>query len=282
MKQKVLILGAAGMAGHIITAYLKNTSSYDVITIARENQLFIPDFQLDVANFDELSKVIQQTQPDFIINCIGILNRDAEDNIDKAILINAYLPHYLETITKHTSTQLIHISTDCVFSGTGGNYKESDVKDGKGYYAQSKALGEVINDKDLTIRTSIIGPELKNNGIGLLGWFLKQSGEVRGYTQAIWSGVTTLELAKYIYSYLQGSRLSGILHLTNNRPISKFDLLVIIKKVYQLNAISVVPYADYQSNKSFINTRVDVNYTVPDYQVMIEELKNWERQFSKQ
>ena len=177
---------------------------------------------------------------------------------------------------------MIHISTDCVFSGTGGNYKESDVKDGKGYYAQSKALGEVINDKDLTIRTSIIGPELKNNGIGLLGWFLKQSGEVRGYTQAIWSGVTTLELAKYIYSYLQGSRLSGILHLTNNRPISKFDLLEIIKKVYQLNAISVVPYADYQSNKSFINTRVDVNYTVPDYQVMIEELKNWERQFSKQ
>ncbi len=282
MKQKVLILGAAGMAGHIITAYLKNTSAYDVITIARENQLFIPDFQLDVTNFDELSKVIQQTQPDFIINCIGILNRDAEDNIDKAILINAYLPHYLETITKHTSTQLIHISTDCVFSGTGGNYKESDVKDGKGYYAQSKALGEVINDKDLTIRTSIIGPELKNNGIGLLGWILKQSGEVRGYTQAIWSGVTTLELAKYIYSYLQGSRLSGILHLTNNRPISKFDLLEIIKKVYQLNAISVVPYADYQSNKSFINTRVDVNYTVPDYQVMIEELKNWERKFSKQ
>ena len=282
MKQKVLILGAAGMAGHIITAYLKNTSSYDVITVARENQLFIPDFQLDVTNFDELSKVIKQTHPAFIINCIGILNRDAEDNIDKAILINAYLPHYLETITKHTSTQLIHISTDCVFSGTGGNYKESDVKDGKGYYAQSKALGEVINDKDLTIRTSIIGPELKNNGIGLLGWFLKQSGEVRGYTQAIWSGVTTLELAKYIYSYLQGSRLSGILHLTNNRPISKFDLLEIIKKVYQLNAISVVPYADYQSNKSFINTRVDVNYTVPDYQVMIEELKNWERQFSKQ
>ena len=281
MKQKVLILGAAGMAGHIITAYLKNTSSYDVITIARENQLFIPDFQLDVTNFDELSKVIKQTHPAFIINCIGILNRDAEDNIDKAILINAYLPHYLETITKHTSTQLIHISTDCVFSGTGGNYKESDVKDGKGYYAQSKALGEVINDKDLTIRTSIIGPELKNNGIGLLGWFLKQSGEVRGYTQAIWSGVTTLELAKYIYSYLQGSRLSGILHLTNNRPISKFDLLEIIKKVYQLNAISVVPYADYQSNKSFINTRVDVNYTVPDYQVMIEELKNWEAQFSK-
>lgn len=282
MKQKVLILGAAGMAGHIITAYLKNTSSYDVITIARENQLFIPDFQLDVTNFDELSKVIQQTQPDFIINCIGILNRDAEENIDKAILINAYLPHYLETITKHTATQLIHISTDCVFSGTGGNYKESDVKDGKGYYAQSKALGEVINDKDLTIRTSIIGPELKNNGIGLLGWFLKQSGEVRGYTQAIWSGVTTLEPTKYIYSYLQGRRLSGILHLTNNRPISKFDLLEIIKKVYQLNAISVVPYADYQSNKSFINTRVDVNYTVPDYQVMIEELKNWERQFSKQ
>jgi len=276
MKKKILILGAAGMAGHMIAAYLKKQGSYDVITIARESEVFTPDIQLDVTHFSELDIVIHQTQPDCIINCIGILNRDAEENIEKAILINSYLPHYLASIIKQCNTQLIHISTDCVFSGEVGNYRETDLKDGKGYYAQSKALGEVVNDKDLTIRTSIIGPELKNNGIGLLGWFLKQSGEVRGYTNAIWSGITTLELSKFIHNYLQGSRLTGILHLTNNQPISKYELLQLIREVYQLKSVTVIPYADYLSNKSFINTRSDVTYLVPDYQVMLAELKNWE------
>jgi dTDP-4-dehydrorhamnose reductase len=234
-----------------------------------------PDIQMDISDFLGLRNIIDLNQPDYIINCIGVLNQDAESNIDKAILLNSYLPHYLETITSQLSTRLIHISTDCVFSGKAGNYREEDAKDGQGYYAQTKSLGEVNNGKDITIRTSIIGPELKNNGIGLFDWIMKQSGEISGYTQAIWSGVTTLELAKFIHYFIQNATVSGIIHLTNNQPISKYQLLQHIKEVYQLDHISIEPSDNYHSNKSFINTRKLVDYTVPDYKTMIEELKNW-------
>jgi dTDP-4-dehydrorhamnose reductase len=274
--KKVFILGAAGMAGHMIHAYLRQHKAiYDLITIARNDQLMQPDIQMDISDFSGLRNIIDSHQPDYIINCIGVLNQDAERNIDRAILLNSYLPHYLETITSQLSTRLIHISTDCVFSGKAGNYREEDVKDGQGYYAQSKSLGEVNNDKDITIRTSIIGPELKNDGIGLFDWIMKQSGEISGYTQAIWSGVTTLELAKFIHYFMQNATASGIIHLTNNQPISKYHLLQLIKEVYQLDHISIEPSDNYHSNKSFINTRKLVDYTVPDYKTMIEELKNW-------
>jgi dTDP-4-dehydrorhamnose reductase len=274
--KKVIILGAAGMAGHMIHAYLRQHKAiYDLITIARNDQLMQPDIQMDISDFSGLRNIIDSHQPDYIINCIGVLNQDAERNIDRAILLNSYLPHYLETITSQLSTRLIHISTDCVFSGKAGNYREEDVKDGQGYYAQSKSLGEVNNDKDITIRTSIIGPELKNDGIGLFDWIMKQSGEISGYTQAIWSGVTTLELAKFIHYFMQNATASGIIHLTNNQPISKYHLLQLIKEVYQLDHISIEPSDNYHSNKSFINTRKLVDYTVPDYKTMIEELKNW-------
>jgi dTDP-4-dehydrorhamnose reductase len=274
--KKVIILGAAGMAGHMIHAYLRQHKAiYDLITIARNDQLMQPDIQMDISDFSGLRNIIDSHQPDYIINCIGVLNQDAERNIDRAILLNSYLPHYLETITSQLSTRLIHISTDCVFSGKAGNYREEDVKDGQGYYAQSKSLGEVNNDKDITIRTSIIGPELKNDGIGLFDWIMKQSGEISGYTQAIWSGVTTLELAKFIHYFIQNATASGIIHLTNNQPISKYQLLQLIKEIYQLDHISIEPSDNYHSNKSFINTRKVVDYTVPDYKTMIKELKNW-------
>jgi dTDP-4-dehydrorhamnose reductase len=280
MKKRVLILGAAGMAGHMILSYLKTKhATYDLFTIARNNNEITPDVQLDVTDFRKLENEISQFQPDFIINCIGILNHDAEQNIDKAILLNAYLPHFLERYSYNTHTKLIHISTDCVFSGKKGGYRENDFTDGKGFYAQSKALGEVNNHKDITIRTSIIGPELKQNGIGLLDWFMKQSGEVKGYTHAIWSGVTTLELAKFIDSYLQEPVFSGIIHLTNNQPISKYDLLHEIKKVYELHQISIIPFADYTSDKSFLNTRTDFQYRVPDYEVMLTALQAWQTNF---
>lgn len=277
MKKRVLILGAAGMAGHMIVSYLKTKqAAYNLFAVARNNKEITPDAQLDVTDFSKLENVICQFQPDFIINCIGILNHDAEENMDKAILLNAYLPHFLERQTRNTHTKLIHISTDCVFSGKKGGYHEDDFTDGKGFYAQSKALGEVKNNKDITIRTSIIGPELKQNGIGLFDWFLKQSGEVKGYIHAMWSGVTTLELAKFIDSYLQEPVLTGVIHLTNNQPISKYDLLLQIKKVYGLDQISIIPYAEYTTNKSFLNTRIDFHYRVPDYPLMLAQLLSWQ------
>jgi dTDP-4-dehydrorhamnose reductase len=205
--------------------------------------------------------------------------QDAIENHFNEYSVGNYLPHFIERNTSNTHTKLIHISTDCVFSGKKGGYRENDFTDGKGFYAQSKSLGEVKNYKDITIRTSIIGPELKQNGIGLLDWFMKQSGEVKGYTHALWSGVTTLELAKFIDSYLQEPVLSGIIHLTNNQPISKYDLLHEIKKVYELDQISIIPFADYTSDKSFLNTRTDFQYRVPDYEVMLTALQAWQIDF---
>ena len=160
--KKIIVLGSNGMAGHIVTLGLRTEiQKYDVIAVARTNSPAKPNILLDMTDFDALANLIKTSKADIIINCIGLLNKNAEDKIDQAILLNSYFPHFLETITKNTTTKVIHISTDCVFSGNKGGYRENDIKNGIGFYAQSKALGEIVNQKDLTIRTSIIGPGLK-------------------------------------------------------------------------------------------------------------------------
>ena len=277
MRKKILILGANGMAGHVITLGLsKNLDLYDVISVARNDSLIKPTYLLDVSNFLELESLINKVTPDIIINCIGILNKTAEENPDKAILINSYLPHFLESTTKLIKTKVIHISTDCVFSGKEGNYNEKSFKNGVGFYAQSKALGEIINDKDLTIRTSIIGPDLNVNGIGLFNWLLNQSGVINGYTRVFWSGVTTIQLAKVILEIINRESMpSGLIHLTNNKKISKFHLLSIIKNVFELKNLDIVEYKNYDVDKSFVNTRDDLNLMVPTYLEMIIEMKEW-------
>ena len=167
------------------------------------------------------------------------------------------------------------ISTDCVFSGDKGGYIESDFRDGKGYYAQSKALGELINSKDLTIRTSIIGPELKETGIGLFQWFSKQEGQIKGYTNAFWSGVTTIELAKAIQYFLVHN-VSGLYHLTNSSRISKYDLLTIIKNVFPSSKVNdIKQLGDYRLDKSLVNTRTDIGHLVPSYEAMVQEVHQW-------
>jgi len=274
-KIKVLILGSAGMAGHIIKRYLLAfNKTYDVYDIARsESDYRRPTFILDVTDFQSLSNIIENLQPDCIINCIGLLNKTAEENPDLAILINAYLPHFLEKITKNSQCKVIHISTDCVFSGLKGGYFESDLKDGEGFYSQSKALGEIVNNKDLTIRTSIIGPELNSSGIGLLHWFLQQKNEISGYNCAFWSGVTTLELAKFIHFVLTSNgTLDGIFHLTNNTKINKYSLLEIFKSVFKKKELIIRANGNYKIDKSLNNTRANIDYVVPSYSEMIQEM----------
>lgn len=277
-KIKILILGSAGMAGHIIKRYLSAFSeTYDVYDIARsESENHRPSFILDVTDFKSLSNIIENLQPDCIINCIGLLNKTAEDSPDLAILINSYLPHFLENITKNSQCKVIHISTDCVFSGLKGSYLESELKDGSGFYAQSKALGEIVNSKDLTIRTSIIGPELNSSGIGLLHWFLCQKNEISGYNSAFWSGVTTLELAKFIHFILTSkSTLVGIFHLTNNTKIDKFSLLEIFKLVFNKTELIIKANGNYKVDKSLINSRTEIDYVVPNYSEMIHEMRDF-------
>jgi dTDP-4-dehydrorhamnose reductase len=277
MRIKILLLGSSGMAGHVLKIELERYSEQiELIDIARSNKLTVPKIELDVTNFQELRNIIRDNSFDFIINCVGVLNNFAESNPDIAILINSYLPHFLEEATSNTETKIIHISTDCVFSGNKGRYHESDFKDGIGFYAQSKALGEIVNNKDLTIRTSIIGPDLNENGIGLFTWLIKQSGTVEGYTNVFWSGITTIQLARVIIDIVLGTEYpSGIFHVTNNHRISKFELLTIIKEVFQLDRIEIKHSDKYRVDKSIINTRKDFRLIIPDYRQMINDMEAW-------
>lgn len=273
MVKKIIVLGANGMAGHVITTGLKNDSSYEVISVARSHSKIDPNILMDVTDFSSLKNLISNGNVDVIINCIGLLNKTAEDNPDQAILVNSYLPHFLESQTKNTKTKVIHISTDCVFSGELGGYTENSVKNGKGFYAQSKSLGELLNSKDLTFRTSIIGPELNTNGIGLFHWFINQEGTINGYTNAFWTGITTIELLNALKVAIS-ENLSGLYHLVNEEKISKYDLTNIFKEVFH-KEIVVQPYDDYKVDKSLVNSREDFSFKVKSYNEMIFEMRDW-------
>lgn len=226
MIKKVLIIGSKGMAGHMIKEYLIQ-KEYDVYGTFREKEeknLEMNEFYLDAFDKGKLEEILKKVKPDFVINCIGILNQFAENNPDIAIYVNGYFPHYLDRLSEKYGYKLIHITTDCVFSGKKGNYTEDDFRDADSYYGRSKAIGEVNNNKTLTFRTSIIGPDINKDGIGLFNWFMKQEGKIKGYSNVFWSGVTTLELAKAIEASFN-QNISGIVHLVNNKKISKYDLL---------------------------------------------------------
>ena len=271
--KKILVLGIKGMAGHVIFKSLPLLGDYEVYGIARNVTANSNVINLDVTNIEELNKIID-LKFDAIINCIGILNKDAEDNPQKAIWFNSYFPHFLETLTKNTKAKVISISTDCVFSGKKGGYSENDFKDGQGFYAQSKALGEIENNKDLTIRTSIIGPELNEDGIGLFHWFMQQKKETNGYTQAFWSGITTVELAKVIDKAIQ-QNITGLMVVAGENKIDKYSLLTLFNKIFRNNSITINKNYTYKVDKSMHSVRTDFEYSVPSYEDMIVEMKKW-------
>ncbi|MGH4120169.1 dTDP-4-dehydrorhamnose reductase family protein [Clostridium sp.] len=272
--KKILVLGATGMAGHMISSYFKTLSEkyivYDLCHIIKleENSLV-----LDIHDLNLLNAIIVELNPDIIINSIGILNKNAEEDPSNTIFINSYLPRYLEEQFKNTNMKLIHLSTDCVFSGDTGNYNETSVPDGKDLYAKTKILGEINNNKDLTVRTSIIGPELKQNGTGLFHWFMKQNVTVIGYSKVIWSGVTTLQLGKCLDLMIEND-LNGLYNLTSKASISKYDLLKIINCVFDKNII-IESFGEIENDKSLISIRSDFSVELPSYTEMISELKDW-------
>lgn len=270
--KKIVVLGVLGMAGHIMAEYLDSSDDYEVFGIARREGRYVTK-EIDVLDFASVESYLNEIKPDVVINCIGMLVQQSKNNISTAILINSYLPHFLSELGRKLNYKLIHISTDCVFSGKDGQYKEDAFKDGDDNYARTKALGEVINDKDLTIRTSIIGPELKNNGTGLLDWFFKQSGEIKGYTQAYWSGVTTLELAKATHEMIKQD-ITGLFQLCPEHKISKYDLLCLFLKLWN-KEITIIPSDNYAVDKSLVCTRKNFKYSKLDYESMLIELKQW-------
>ena len=276
MKKHILVLGSAGMAGHILNLKLRSMPDlFDVTDVARNRNFVNPDVQMDLCDFGLLKDLFNKLKPDIIINLVGILNKEAIQNPSNTILINSYLPRFLEKITNNTTCKLIQISTDCVFSGKKGNYIETDFRDARDDYGLSKIMGEINNNKDLTIRTSIVGPELKNDGIGLFNWFSLQSESISGFSNVYWTGITTLELSNSIIACIKED-IVGIYHMVNGTKISKFELLDFFKNAFPNTLVTGIN-ADmhYNHDKSLVNTRSDLNYKVKSYQSMIDEMKTW-------
>ena len=270
---KVLVLGGTGMAGHTISMYFKE-AGHDVTAFSRSKVEYFNNINGDITDFENLKKIIIEGQYDAIINAIGILNQDAEDNKSTTVLLNSYLPHFLSDTTKDMKTKIIHMSTDCVFSGKTGGYSETSFRDGETFYDRSKALGELENNKDLTFRNSIIGPDMSEKGIGLFNWFMKQEGQINGFTKAIWTGVTTLTLAKAMEQALK-ENLTGLYNLVNNESISKYELLKLFNKYMKNNEIEIVPSDNLSLDKSLINNRSYFSFEVPSYETMVAEMKEW-------
>lgn len=271
--KRVLVLGVAGMAGHVIYNRLKLNSAFEVTGVTRTLKIDASNIILDISDFHALEKLVNEWRPDFIVNAVGVLIQGAKASASNAILLNAYLPHYLSEIGKKYNSKLIHISTDCVFSGNQGDYVENSFRDADDVYGRSKALGEIANEKDLTIRTSIIGPELKDNGEGLFHWFYNVSGDIKGFTKAFWSGVTTFELAVAIEEVLFKD-INGLIHLTNNQKISKYDLLMLFKEIWHKDDVTIHKDDRVAKDKSLIDTKSVLIRKVPGYRDMLVNMKS--------
>lgn len=270
---KFFILGCNGMAGHTISLYLKERG-HDVFGFDRMESPFINSIAGDARDSEQLRKVISDGHFDTVINCIGILNQFAEKNKALASYLNAYFPHFLAEITEGTDTQVIHMSTDCVFSGRKGQYTEDDFRDGETFYDRSKALGELDDEKNITLRNSIVGPDINPKGIGLLNWFMQQHGDINGFTKAMWTGQTTLQLAKTM-EVAARERAHGLYNTVPSASISKYDLLRLFNKYLRNDTLFIHPVDGINADKSLRRTRFEFDYLIPDYETMISELAAW-------
>lgn len=273
---KTIVFGANGMAGHMVALYLME-QGHEVTGFVKKSNALFPCIEGNALDTGLVRNVLESTEYDVVINCIGILNKAVDAKLAEGIYINSVLPHLLEECVADRKTRVIHISSDCVFTGNTGKYTETSHPDAESYYGRTKALGELVegtNGKNLTLRTSIVGPELKPDGIGLFHWFMSQSGFVNGFTEVIWFGVTTLELAKAIDSAV-GQNLTGLYHLVNNEVISKYELLCLFNQYMNDNRTVIHQNGSFINDKSLVDTRRELLHQVPSYEVMIKELAEW-------
>jgi len=279
---RVLLLGATGMLGHKLLQIL--SGQFSVVGTIRgdvakylNHPILKPDLLKGHVNADNIStveKAIIECKPDVVINCIGIVKQlpAAHDPLS-SIAINALFPHQLAQICRKRGARLIHISTDCVFSGKKGNYKENDFADADDLYGRTKYLGEVDYENALTLRTSIIGRELSTNH-GLIEWFLSQEGRtVSGYTNAIFSGLTTNTLSDVIATVITDyPGMRGVWHIASE-PISKYELLKLVKTIYNLD-IEIQPENSVVIDRSLNGSKLRENTSIiiPSWQTMIEQM----------
>jgi len=279
---KIIVLGATGMLGHKIIQTLNH--EHEVIGTTRNDEKeyrchpILGNFNL-IGNIrseetQKIKKIITTIKPDVIINCIGIVKQlpNANDPFH-SIMVNSLFPHQLEQYSDEAGSRLIHFSTDCVFAGKKGNYKESDPSDAEDLYGRTKFLGEVDYPNSLTIRTSIIGREI-NSKNGLLEWFLSNKGQrVKGYARVFFSGLTTDALSNVISKIIKDfDYLHGVWQVSSE-PISKYNLLKKINDKYDLN-ISIIPDYDYNSNRILDGSRFikTTNIKIPNWDKMIDDM----------
>ncbi len=279
---KVLILGVTGMLGNAMFRVLSERADLAVYGTARSNsacQHFSDNLSgriivgTDVENSDSLVRAFAAVRPDVVVNCVGLVKQlaDANDPL-QAVPINTLLPHRLAALCQATGARLVHISTDCVFSGAKGNYLETDYADAYDLYGRSKLLGEVDYPHAITLRTSIIGHELSGNR-SLVNWFLAQQGAVKGFTRAIFSGLPTVELATVVRDVvLPLKELHGLYHVSA-KPINKFDLLQMLAQAYRKN-IEINPSEELVIDRSLNSDRFKgvTGYTPPDWPTLIQRM----------
>lgn len=282
---RVMVLGVSGMLGNAAYRVLSANPELSVYGTARSegSRKFFSEalaekiiLGVDVESQDSLIKAFGAIRPDVVINCVGLVKQlaDANDPL-QAVPINTLLPHRLAALCKATGARLVHISTDCVFSGEKGGYRESDFPDAYDLYGRSKLLGEVDYPHAITLRTSIIGRELSGHR-SLVGWFLAQQGTVQGFTGAIFSGLPTMELARVINEYvLPRPDLHGLYHVAT-QPINKYDLLKLVAKTYGKDT-EIVPSDRLTIDRSLNADRFReaTGYVAPEWSVLVQNMHDF-------
>ena len=241
---------------------------YKVIPTSNHNKAFQNTYLLDIRDLDIVEEYLNEIRPDIVINCAGLLISESQNRLEDALVINSLFPNVLSRLGNVLDFKLIHISTDCVFSGYKGKYNEHDYRDGRGIYAQTKILGEVYEDTNLTLRTSIVGPELHTKA-SLMEWFLSCTGEINGYSEHFCNANTTLEWTKQCLKLMIDWDLYKPCTVIGSKCISKFELLTTIKKVFNKN-IHINPSTDNKANKCLIPDIETV-----DIESQLIELKEW-------
>lgn len=268
---KILVFGASGMLGHVLyTELKKNHEVYGTVRSKKWDPNLYEGYETsDLFKVDQLINLIR---PDYVINCIGIIKQLKESkNKISSIEINSLWPHKLAELCEKHNAKMIHFSTDCVFSGDKGNYKESDLADARDTYGLTKYLGESDTSNVLTLRTSIIGHELDSN-VSLVDWFLSQKSECKGYTHAIYSGFPTVVVAKFLNDYVFNNFKSGVYQFSSE-PINKFELIKLISKVYD-KKITIHPNEDVVIDRSLNSDRLreSFNFKPQSWEDMIVQM----------
>lgn len=274
IKKKVLIFGSSGMLGHTLFHELSKSPFLDVHgTIRGQGKSKNVLEKIDAYDFNSIKNAFEKIKPDIVINCIGLIKQLPESNDpEKAIYMNSLFPHRLAKVCKDFNSRMIHFSTDCVFSGKKGNYKEGDFSDADDLYGKTKFLGEVNYPNTITMRTSIIGHEI-NTKFGLVEWFLSQEDSVKGYKKAIFSGFPTIEIARIIDKYIiPNASLTGLYHVSAE-PISKHDLLKLISDIYK-KKVKIVSDSDIICDRSLDSSkfREETGYLPPSWDNLIKNM----------